>query len=86
MPPALKPNDIGNRPAAPMVTADQGMNRRVRLTARLGLEAQARGEWDGVKTCERDDGTAHLVRRLAAHMPKCCSRSSIHETADDDPR
>jgi hypothetical protein len=29
-------NDIGNRPAAPMVTEDQGMNRRVRMTVRLG--------------------------------------------------
>jgi hypothetical protein len=30
------PNVIGNRPAAPMVTEDQSMYRRVRLTARLG--------------------------------------------------
>jgi hypothetical protein len=32
----LTPNVEGNRPAAPTVTEDQSMNRRVRLTARLG--------------------------------------------------
>ena len=31
------PNVEGNRPAAPMLTEDQSMNRRVRLTARLAV-------------------------------------------------
>jgi len=31
------PNVEGNRPAAPTVTEDQSMNRRVRLTVGLGL-------------------------------------------------
>jgi hypothetical protein len=35
------PNDKGNRPAAKIVTEDQGMNRRVRLTVRLGIVGDA---------------------------------------------
>ena len=34
----MRPNVEGNRPADEMVTEDQGVYRRVRLTVRLGLD------------------------------------------------
>jgi hypothetical protein len=37
----MGPNVQGNRPAALAVTEDQSMNRRVRLTVRLGRECDA---------------------------------------------
>ena len=40
---ALRPNDKGNRPAELTRTDDQGMCRRVRLTARLGPQIAAYG-------------------------------------------
>jgi hypothetical protein len=35
----MGPNVEGNRPAAPTATEDQSMNRRVRLTVRLGTRS-----------------------------------------------
>jgi hypothetical protein len=37
----VRPNVVGNRPADEMRTGEQSMCRRVRLTARLGLNADA---------------------------------------------
>jgi hypothetical protein len=74
------PNDIGNRPAAPMVTEDQGMNRRVRLTVRLGPNMHDRGRYE--------QGPAHGVRAMCAwpvgtkRDARKCERASV--TASND--
>ena len=78
----VPPNDKGNRPAAPTLAEDQGMNRRVRLTVRLGLEPitelqkGARAAW----RLARLDGTKHArptTERKALckdAVTRCCGK------------
>jgi hypothetical protein len=68
----MMPNDKGNRPAAPMLSEDQSMNRRVRLTARLGHYAylDEQDATSGVRT-------GQLTHELATVQGTRCNRRDL---------